>query len=74
MSEWKPIKSAPRDRWILVTAPDQDHPALVAKWVLKANGDDYFMWAMLNKTRLFVTSKEVTHWHELPELPHDSQC
>ena len=75
MAKWQPIETAPRDRWILVSAseldPDGGYPGVVAKWAMTSKDTDHFMWARVDGTWMTVTSDQVTHWHELPELPHD---
>lgn len=67
MSEWQPIKTAPKDRWILVCWPpkwpsDEEGDLLhgVVRWM-----DDEYQWRYEDSSR----PPDPTHWMPLVPPP-----
>lgn len=65
MSEWRPIKTAPKDgAWFLAYAPDRDPSVCVVRF----NNDGVWeCWELAESGSLDVD--DVTHWMTLPSLP-----
>lgn len=68
---WMPIKTAPRDEWILLLADSEDGSpeVVVGKWLMKSKSTVHFMWARVDGTWMTVTSDQLTHWMPMPDLP-----
>jgi hypothetical protein len=71
MSEWKPINSVPRDRYVLLFCPDDPDWAGnmdVGKWF----GDDEptgCFWSSGGPNGGLELERNWTHWMELPQPP-----
>lgn len=62
MSEWQPIETAPKDKWILVWCSNVKS-CFVAMW----NGEvEDFVGEAHD---LYIDSIDATHWMPLPEPP-----
>jgi len=68
LTKWRPIETAPKDRWILLSKSEEQHPALVAKWAATLD-EDHFFWCKLDGVYMTVRASEVDHWMPLPEPP-----
>lgn len=66
MADWRPIETAPRDRWILVWCPGSN--VRDAAWFCLPPGPGF--WVESSKEKLPV---DPTHWMELPDPPAVSQ-
>jgi len=71
---WQTMDTVPKDCWILLNDIIEEHPAIVAKYMMTSNGSDHFRWAKVDGTYMTVTSRDVSHWMHLPkkaELSND---
>jgi hypothetical protein len=63
MSEWKPIETAPKDRYILATVGSDPENQFIVKW---RNGN----WQIKQLPgRDHIVNLLATHWAPLPEPP-----
>lgn len=72
MSEWKPIKSAPKNEYVLVFCPDAaDYAKILICGLLEAEDDPSDPdWYEINcDARPYPLDVTPTHWMPLPKAP-----
>ena len=69
MSEWQPISTAPKDRYIIVF--NKNTRAYIAIWVQNPfNGDeDWSVGNLGHGNRTLVGTPAPTHWYPVPNPP-----
>lgn len=65
-TNWQPIKSAPVGRPVLVRYRDSVGEVYDVAVFVGRQPDGELRWIMSD---VHLVSRQLTHWHELPELP-----
>lgn len=74
MSDWQPIETVPKDRYVLLYTPDEPDWAgnkEVGKWF---GGDDGGFWSCGGPNSGLELESNWTHWAELPPSPPRRSC
>ena len=64
---WKPMSSAPKDRWIVIALTGKDHPYIVAKYFGEVKGEQHYRWAKVGDVYQTVTLADCYAWIDIPE-------
>lgn len=71
MSEWKPIETAPKDRWILLAFPNR--VVAYATWIEDSGHlgqfDERSGWFGYWQGYGFMSMHSPSHWRDLPNAP-----